>query len=124
MEKRLISNSKRDPRDLMFNEEDFVPYEQWYRGSTSEPPFRLSTTRSFSSTVINSRATERSVVTIEQSNVEMNTEGISQGATTTSSQPVGTSSEDTDKGGSLQANLCAMQVQQPGRARSEADITI
>ena len=108
----------------MFNEQDFVPYEQWYRGSRSEPPFRFPTTRTSASTVINSSTTERSVVTIEQSNVEMITEGISQGATTTSSQPVGTISEETDKGGSLQANLCAMQLQQPGRARSEADITM
>jgi hypothetical protein len=108
----------------MFNEEDFVPYEQWYRSSTSEPPFRLSTTRTSSSTVINSKTTERSVATIEQSNVEMSTEGIYQGATTTSSQPVGTSSEDTDKGGSLQANLCAMQVQKPGRDKSAANITM
>jgi hypothetical protein len=55
----------RDPRDLMFNEEDFVPYEQWYRGSRSEPPSRFPTARNSASTMKKTRATERSVVTIE-----------------------------------------------------------
>jgi hypothetical protein len=103
-----------------------------------EPSFRLPRARSSTSTVINSRAIEKSVVTIEQSNVEMITEGIPQGATTTRSQPVGISSSRTS---SSKVNIpvhkdvrlsqaiekanttsTAMLVQESGTSRAETTI--